>query len=151
MFEDTAAMLGILFAALGIFLSSTLQNTVFDALASVFIGVILAAVAFHLARNTMGFLIGKSASPEQRALIAAAIREVPEVGELLELLTMHVGPDQILVNLHVNFKDGLDTDQLEHAIDKVEKQIRRAVPEVGRIFVEAESLRKFKRHPPVSS
>ncbi|MEW6448081.1 MAG: cation diffusion facilitator family transporter [Bacillota bacterium] len=150
LFEDSAALLGILFAALGVFLSSVLNNTVFDALASVFIGAILAFVAFYLARNTMGFLIGKSASPEQRALITAAIREVPEVSELLELLTMHVGPEQILVNLHVNFKNGLDTDQLEHAIDEVEKKIREAVPEVGRIFVEAESLRRFKRKPAVS-
>lgn len=93
----------------------------------------------------MDFLIGRSASPEQCRLIAAAVREVPEVAELVELLTMHIGPNQILVNLSVNFKDGLDTDQIEQAIDKIERNIRQAVPEVSRIFVEAESIRRTTR------
>ncbi|MEW6174001.1 MAG: cation diffusion facilitator family transporter [Bacillota bacterium] len=146
-FEDTAAMLGIVLAALGIFLSHIMNNAVFDALASVFIGLVLATVAFYLARNTMGLLIGQSASHHHRDLIIAAVNEIPEVVKLLEVLTMHVGPEQILVNLHVKFKEGLTTDELEKVIDDVEKRIRNAVPEVGRIFVEAESLRKIKPLP----
>jgi cation diffusion facilitator family transporter len=144
LFEDSAALFGITLAALGVFLSSTFTNPVFDAAASILIGLVLASVAFYLARNTMGLLIGRSASSHQRGLIENAVKAVPEVAELLELLTMHVGPGQILVNLHVNFKDGLDTDRLEQAIDEVERKIREAVPEAGRIFVEAESLRKAK-------
>ncbi|MGO0123107.1 cation diffusion facilitator family transporter [Desulfothermobacter acidiphilus] len=122
LFEDSAALLGLLLALLGVSLSAISGRVIFDALASIFIGLILGTVAFHLARHTMDFLIGRSASPEQCRLIAAAVREVPEVAELVELLTMHIGPDQILVNLSVNFKDGLDTDQIEQAIDKIEKK-----------------------------
>lgn len=146
LFEDSAALVGILLAALGVFFSNMFGNPVFDAVASILIGLVLASVAFYLARNTMGLLIGQSASPEHRRLIENAVKNVPEVAQLIELLTMHVGPEQILVNLHVNFKDGLDTDRLEEVIDEVERRIREAVPEVGRIFVEAESLRKVKRH-----
>jgi cation diffusion facilitator family transporter len=147
LFEDSAALLGIIFAGLGVFLSHISGNPFFDAVASILIGLVLASVAFYLARNTMVLLIGRAASAHHRSLIEDAVKQVPEVGELLEVLTMHVGPDQILVNLHVNFKDGLDTCRLENAVDKVEKNIRAAVPEVGRIFVEAESLRKGKPKP----
>jgi len=66
------------------------------------------------------------------------------VQEVLELLTMHLGPDEVLVNVNVNFVDGLNTDQVEEAIDKVEKAIRSVLPVVKQVFVEAESLRREK-------
>lgn len=144
LFEDSAALTGIAVAALGIFLSRELDNPFYDALASVIIGLVLAVVAFFLARETKALLIGESASRYDRERIADAVRQVPEVSALMDLLTMHIGPDEILVNLNINFKDGLDTDRLELVIDEVEKRIRQAVPEVGRIFIEAETLRRAK-------
>jgi divalent metal cation (Fe/Co/Zn/Cd) transporter len=58
---------------------------------------------------------------------------------------MHIGPEEILVNLSVQFKDGLDTDQVEHAIDKIEREIKKTVPMVGRIFIEADTLIRPRR------
>jgi len=144
LFEDSAALTGIALAALGIFLSQKLGTPVYDALASVLIGLVLAVVAFFLARETRALLIGESASRHDRRRIAAAVRQVPEVSALMDLLTMHIGPDEILVNLNINFRDGLDTDRLEQVIDEVEKRIRQAVPKVGRIFIEAETLRRTR-------
>jgi len=74
--------------------------------------------------------------------IKAAIATVPEVKELMNVLTMHLGPEDILVNLDINFANGLSTDQVEKAIDKVEQAIRKELPAVKKIFVEAESLKQ---------
>ncbi len=73
--------------------------------------------------------------------IKAAIATVAEVKEVVNILTMHLGPEEILVNLDINFANGLSTDQVEQAIDKVEHAIRKELPAVKKIFVEAESLK----------
>ena len=81
-----------------------------------------------------------------RQRIRAAVESVPQVATILEILTLHLGPEDVLVNLNVNFVDDLDTDQLESAVDEIEKRIREAVPTARRIFIEAESLRP-RRQP----
>ncbi len=72
---------------------------------------------------------------------------MPQVAETLEVLTLHLGPEDILVNLNLNFVDGLDTDQLELAVDEIETRIREAVPTARRIFIEAESLKTPPKPP----
>lgn len=145
LFEDSAALVGIMLALAGILLTQVTGNTMYDAIASVIIGVMLAGIAYFLARETKGLLIGESASEEDRKKIFQAVSCVPEVSESIELLTMHIGPEEILVNLSVNFCDGLDTDQLEQAIDRIEREIKTAVPLVGRIFIEADTLLRSRR------
>lgn len=144
-FEDSAALAGIGLALAGIFLSHLTGRAIFDSAASVLIGLMLAGIAFFLARETKDLLIGESASEEDRKKILGAVCSVSEVSESIELLTMHIGPEEILVNLSVHFKDGLDTDQVEQAIDKIEREIKKAVPMVGRIFIEADTLLRSRR------
>ncbi|RLA94713.1 MAG: cation transporter, partial [Deltaproteobacteria bacterium] len=140
--EDTSAMMGLFIAFWGILLSNLLDSPLFDGVASVIIGALLAAVALLVSYETRSLLIGEGISREDLQKIRRAIASVPEVQEVMEILTMHLAPDDVLVNLNINFADGLTTDQVEEAIDKVERAVQQALPSVKRIFVEAESLKK---------
>ncbi|MHC4861556.1 MAG: cation diffusion facilitator family transporter, partial [Planctomycetota bacterium] len=102
---------------------------------------ILFAAALFVGWRTRGLLIGEAATVADRRRIREAVEGVPQVVALLQVLTLHLGPEDVLVNLNVNFADGLDTDALEAAIDEIEKRIRAAVPTAKRIFIEAESIR----------
>jgi divalent metal cation (Fe/Co/Zn/Cd) transporter len=114
-------------------------NERWDGAASIAIGVLLAATAWILAFETKKMLIGEAASREDRSAIRAAALAVPEVSSVERLLTMHVGPDKILVNMEADFEDGLTDDQVEAAIDRIEQATREAVPSVGQIFIELQS------------
>ena len=144
LFEDSAALLGIAVAACGIGLTMLTGSPLWDGLASVVIGALLLFAALFVGWRTRGLLLGEAATPEDRIRIRNAVNSVDEVEELLEVLTLHLGPEEILVNLNVNFADGLDTDRLEIAVDEIESRIRLAVPAATRIFIEAESLRTMK-------
>lgn len=148
LFEDSAALVGILVAASGITLAIVTGNGLWDGLASLVIGVILLFAAGFIGWRTRGLLLGEAATSADRKRIRDAVESVPEVSTLLEVLTLHLGPREILVNLNVNFRDGLDTDELEKAIDDIESRITAAVPEARRIFIEAESLRKATERRP---
>jgi cation diffusion facilitator family transporter len=143
--EDSAAIFGLCIALTGIFLTYLTGHPVFDGVASIIIGAILALVALVLFYETRSLLIGEGVSNADLKKIKAAITSVPEVKEVVNILTMHLGPEDILVNLDINFANGLSTDQVEQAIDKVEQAIRKEVPTVKKIFVEAESLKRATR------
>lgn len=142
LFEDTAAMLGILVAFGGIWLSSVTGNAVYDAAASILIGLILGVTALLLAYETKGLLIGESADSEVVDGIQGLISEFPGVLKVNEVLTMHMGPEYILVNLSVEFRDEATTVEIEQAIDRLESTIKERYPRVKRIFIEAESWLK---------
>jgi len=143
--EDSAAIFGLSIALGGILLTSLTGNPVFDGAASIIIGVILSLVALMLFYETKSLLIGEGVSQTDLRKIKAAIAGVPEVKEVVDILTMHLGPEDILVNLDINFANGLSTDQVEEAIDKVERGIQEVVPAVKKIFVEAESLKRIPK------
>jgi len=109
--EDTAAMIGLGIAAAGILASQLTGNSVFDGAASIAIGVMLFCVAAILAYETKSLLIGESVSRKDLAAIQQAVLSVDQVDRVLQLLTMHLGPDDILVNIDVQFKDDLTTDE----------------------------------------
>jgi cation diffusion facilitator family transporter len=140
--EDSAALFGLSIALGGILLASITENPVFDGAASIIIGIILALVALVLFYETKSLLIGEGVSETDLRKIRSCIATVPEVKEVVNILTMHLGPDDILVNLDINFVDDLSTDQIEEAIDRVEQAIQEHLPAVKKIFVEAESLKK---------
>ncbi len=142
LFEDGAAMVGLVVAITGILLSYYLHLPILDAVTSIVIGIILLFVAFFLARETKKLLIGESATKEDREKIMAAVTGVKGVEKCGSLMTMHLGPADILVNLDVEFTDMLSTDELEDTIDTIEIRIKKAVPTVKRIFIEAESITK---------
>lgn len=139
-FEDSAALLGIVIAASGLFLtehhSGPGDGAYWDGIASILIGVVLAIVAFVLARTTRGLLLGEAASPKSRLAIRQAIESHPNVKRVIELLTMHLAPRQILINAHVSLRDDLMTDDIERTNEEIEALIRKAEPKVEMIFLE---------------
>jgi cation diffusion facilitator family transporter len=136
--EDTAAISGLLVAAACITLASVTGEPAFDAAGSVIIGLILLAVAFLLGRENAALLLGEAVDPQVREAIERAIRSVDQVDDLLELLTMHLGPDEFLVVADVRFRDDLDTEEIARTIDRVEGAIREAEAGAVRIYVEPE-------------
>lgn len=140
LFEDTAAMLGLMVAFIGIALGEVLELPVLDGVASVIIGLILAAVAAFLAYECKSLLVGESASnPVVRGIRAIAEGEVGVQG-VNELRTMHLGPADVLVNISLDFGNTLSADDIERLISKMERDIKTAYPQVKRLFVEAQSL-----------
>ncbi len=141
LFEDSAALLGIVIAAAGIYLTEHHtgpgDGAYWDGLASILIGVVLAVVAFSLARISRGLLLGEAATPKSVQAISTAIESHPNVVKVVELLTMHLGPKQILINAHVNLRDDLVTDQVVKTIEEVEVLIKNAESKVEMIFIEA--------------
>ena len=143
LFEDSAAMLGIIVAFLGVLLVDLTGILIFDGIASICIGLILGGTAVWLAYETKGLLIGESANK----LVVNGIREIilkyDGIDNLNEVLTMHMGPDFVLVNISIDFQDDLPAGKLEALIARMDAHIKESFPTVKRIFVEAESRRSF--------
>jgi len=141
LFEDSAAMLGLGAAFLGVFLSHLTGIYLFDGMASIIIGLILGGTAIWLAYETKGLLIGESANER----VVNGIREILSgyegVEHVNEVLTMHMGPNFILVNLSIDFRDDIPAGNLENEIARIDRQIKTAFPDVKRVFVEAEARR----------
>ena len=127
-------MMGLIIAFAGIFASQYFDLPILDGIASICIGVVLAFVALLLAYESKGLLIGEGASPE----VVAGSR----ITGLNEILTMHMGPEDILLAASVDFDDRLTADKVEQAITDFEKAIKREFPQVKRIFIEAQSWRQ---------
>lgn len=140
-FEDSAALLGLLVAFVGVLLSDLLDMPVLDAVASVVIGLILVSAAFWLAQESRSLLVGEVADPE----IVAALREIaltdPAVVALGEVLTMHLGPEQVLLNIEVQFEPGIPVEEVDAAVRRIEKRIQVPYPQVTHIFVEVKNAR----------
>jgi len=100
------------------------------------IGLVLAVVAFILARASRGLLLGEAANAKVVEAITRAIESHPSVEKVLELLTMHLAPKQILINTHVQLRDDLNTGSIVNTIGEIEERIKRAEPKVEMIFVE---------------
>ncbi len=138
--EDTAAMLGLIAAFVGIYLSQLLGIPELDGMASIVIAIILGAVAVFLAIECKGLLIGESAQTGVTAGIQKIVSNDPQIAAVNELLTMHMGPNDILVNVSLDFADELSSSQVESAISSFETKIKDQFPNVKRVFIEAQSL-----------
>lgn len=145
LFEDFAATLGLFVALIGITLANTIGILEFDGIASVIIGLILASTAIWLAIEMKGLLIGERANKhivDDIKRLASSQREIDHVNEVL---TMHMGPDFILLNLSASFADYAKADDIENAIEELDRKIKMKHPVVKRIFIEAEARhRRFK-------
>jgi len=136
LYEDIAALVGLVIAAGGLFVTQLTGNTVFDGIASIGVGVVLSVVAFQLGADSRALLIGAAAPQEDRQRVHETIAGFDEVNEILRLLTMHLGPHAVLVNAEIHVVDGLDTDQIEELIEQITHAIQEEMPEANQIFIE---------------
>jgi len=137
LFEDSAALAGVALAAAGIGLHELTGNAAWDPIASIAIGVLLIAVAGWMARDMSSLLVGAAARPDERAEIERVIEDHPAVHELLELLTMVLGPNALLVAARVDLRDDMAAGRVEQAATELEDAVREAVPDVTELFLDA--------------
>ncbi len=140
LFEDSAALLGLIIAFLGVFLSQWTGHAYFDGAASVAIGLILGGTAAWLAFETKGLLIGEAANLHVIEGIRRILGGQNHIQNVNEVLTMHMGPNFILVNISVEFEDSALLDDIERVVAVAEKEIKSTFPNVKRVFIEAEPL-----------
>lgn len=135
--EDAAALIGLLVAGLGIFLSHELQIPELDGAASVVIGLLLAGVAVLLVRESRGLLIGEGIRPETAREIRRIATAQPGVHDVGQILSMYIGPQDVLVTLDLHFDEGTRTDDAAAAMTRVRRQVREKFPNIKRLFIEA--------------
>jgi cation diffusion facilitator family transporter len=153
--EDLADIVGLLLAFLGIYLGHRYAKPYLDGSASIGIGLVMAAVAALLARESKGLLIGEAAREPELAIIRAAAESDADVIAVRRPVTMYFGPDTMLVAMDVEFKPDLTTADIASAVDRLEASIQQAIPEVKHLYIEAESIRsasgRVTRRPPVAT
>jgi len=137
--EDTAAMIGLLLALVGVGLSHFTGNPIWDGVATLSIGVVLAGVACILSYETHSLLIGESVPPDEEENVKAIVQASPDVRGLVEVLTMHVGPEDVILAMKVAFDPSLSVQQIEGKINELEAQIRAKLPKMTKIFIEPDS------------
>jgi len=143
--EDSAALLGILVAAAGIALGHLLDNPYIDPAASIVIGLLLVGAAWTLARETGGLLVGESVGVEQTGRLKEIFRADPALETVSQLMTMQLGPDDVLLTAAVRFKRGMRIDEVDLAIARLEQAVREFDPAIRRVYFEAAALRSASR------
>ncbi|MEL7542439.1 MAG: cation diffusion facilitator family transporter [Pseudomonadota bacterium] len=139
LFEDSAAMAGLIIAFIGVFGAHMLGLEWADGVASVIIGIILAVTAWVLAQETKGLLIGEAANPQTSRRVRQIIGSYPEVRHLNELKSMHLGPADILMVVSIDFHDDLDSTRVEDIVSSIERDAKADHPEITRLFIEVQS------------
>jgi len=136
LFEDSAAMAGLVLAGLGLVLRQVTGSPVWDGAASIAIGVLLIVVAVRLGMDNREFLIGRAADPRELRAIQEEIEKTPGVDELLELLTMYLGPEHLIVAARVAFSDDISADRAEDAAGDIDKRLADRLPMVPHVFLD---------------
>ena len=147
LFEDLAALFGLLVAFGGIFITHLTGDQLWDGLASILVGVALGAVAWLLARDSKDLLIGKGVAPADEEAIRAIVSGHTDVVELVHLRTMHLGPHEVIAAIKVRFNGQLSTSTLEVRINEIEAALRTAVPHLRRIYIEPGFDESIHRRP----
>ncbi|HEX6822316.1 MAG TPA: cation diffusion facilitator family transporter [Candidatus Sulfotelmatobacter sp.] len=142
--EDSAGLLGVFLAFAAIFLGRQLNNPYLDPIASIVIGLVLAVLAVFLGRESGALLVGERTNRARIERLNEIIRGDSAVEEVGDLLTMQLGPEQVLLTVNIQFRRKLTLEQLESAIERIEARIRQEQPSVQRIFIEAESFKPEK-------
>ena len=143
LFEDSAAMVGLILAALGVGLSQLTGSSVWDGWASIAIGVLLVVVAIKLAMDSRELLIGRAADPAVQQLIREEIESRPGVDALLELRTMHMGPDSLIVAARVALNDEMGADQTEDLADEIDRRLSEKLPLQLNVFIDPTQTRQM--------
>ena len=143
LFEDTAALIGVIIAVVGIAASETFDRPVLDGAASIGIGLLLGVVAMFLAREAKGLLIGEPAASEVVSSICAIARAHPGVERSNGLFTVHLGPDQIVASISIDFRDTLSAADVETIVATIEQRVKSVHPEVVLLLIKPQSAEAF--------
>ena len=137
LFEDSAALIGVLLAAAGLAADQVTSLAVFDPVAGIVIGTLLVSLAVWIARDASHLLVGTAAREDERRAIEVAIEEFEQVVEVKELLSMVLSPEALLVAARVDLRDDIDAGEVEDVSSRIEERIREAVPDVTEVFLDA--------------
>lgn len=150
-FEDAAAVSGNLVAIVGVALHQTTGDAAWEGVAALVVAAMLVAAAFALARGASSLLVGQAASPREREAILDVFAHRPEVHEVLQLLTMALAPDRLLVAARIDLAAGMDSEQVEEVSTDIDRAIRARVPAVAEVFLDATDRDRFvaSRRPPI--
>ncbi|HTM75050.1 MAG TPA: cation transporter, partial [Pseudolabrys sp.] len=140
LFEDSAALLGLLIAFLGTFAADQLGMPILDGLASIGISVLLAGTALVLARESKGLLLGEPASRETRDAILAIVQKLDGIERVQIIFTVHLAPEQVVIALRLEFRDDLKAPDIEKLAAELERRIHDARPDVIAIFVKPQPV-----------
>jgi divalent metal cation (Fe/Co/Zn/Cd) transporter len=143
--EDAAALIGLLFALAGVTAASVLHIPQADGLASIAIGLLLAAVATFMANETRSLLTGEAAASEVVADVRQILERDDRVKTVIEVLSLHLGPQEILVGVTIDFRDDLPGGALENAADELSDRIQEAQPCITRLFLRPGAQASVKR------
>ncbi|MCW3041813.1 MAG: hypothetical protein JWM31_3718 [Solirubrobacterales bacterium] len=144
-YEDTAAVTGNLVAIAGVALHELTGSSAYEGVAALVVAGMLVVAAALLARDARSLLVGQAATPQERADILAVLDARPEVEEVLQLLTMALAPDRLLVAVRVDLAAGIDSERIEEASTEIERELRRRVPAVAEVFLDATDRERFAR------
>jgi len=145
-FEDSAALLGIVIAFVGIFIGQQLHNLYADGLASIMIGVVLGCVSFFLAYESKGLLIGEGVDRETLHRLRRLVEKDDAVEHVSRLLTMYFGPHEVMLTLEVKFRDELSMVGMRNTIGRIQKRVKEHYPDITRIYFASESISQDQRH-----
>jgi cation diffusion facilitator family transporter len=137
--EDTAAVIGLVIAFSAIGVSALVHSPLSDAIGSIVIGLLLCSVGLLLARYTRSLLLGEGVTPAVRKRTLGLVEATPGVLKVTQLLSMHLGPEAVILALKVRLEPGMPLEEVERVIDDIEIRVRRELPEMSKIFVEPDS------------
>ncbi|TPL89542.1 cation transporter [Mesorhizobium sp. B2-3-14] len=139
LFEDSAALLGLAVAFAGILAAEIFKMPELDGAASIGISLILGTTAIFLARESKGLLIGEPASPEVQRKVLAIVQQDPAVQRANGVLTVHMGPEEIVAGLSIEFEDHLSAPEIEACVERIEARLKKEMPEITRLFVKPQT------------
>jgi len=138
--EDSAALIGLVIAFLGVFLGRLWSNPYLDGTASILIGVLLAAVAVLLAYETKGLLIGEGYDRKTLRKLRESISNDPSIAHLNKLLTLFFGPEDVMLTAEVKFRDHLTTRDIRAAVARIQQKVSEEHPEIKRLYFASEKM-----------
>ena len=145
LFEDSAALLGLVVAFAGILAAELLAMPALDGAASIGIALILGSTAIFLARESKGLLLGEPASPEVQQKVLAIAEQDPAVQRANGVLSVHIGPEEIVAGLSIEFEDDLRAPEIEACVERMEARLKEEMPEISRLFVKPQAAGTWER------
>lgn len=141
MVEDIGAISGVVIAVTGVSLTYIYNNTVYDAVSSMMIGVVMMISGIYLAKESKDLLVGQGIPVSDQKKIESLLKTDDKINRVLDIRSVYQGPDSALLAMDLNFKDGMNTEEIENAVDDIEKNIRDKLPYITRIYIEAEEVK----------